>query len=222
LERQRLPKPGEIYRHFKNNLYQIITIATHSETGEQLVVYQALYGTFQSYARPLEMFLSEVDHTKYPEATQKYRFELYQIEEQKSEVPDQKETDSEIRRKIRQDLQASLSKTHRSIPSYQDCIKNDTNVSRFNHNNPINEEVYQPKEAEGEVNSILLDFLDAASYQKKLEVLSINRKHITDRLINDMAVSLDCSIEEGDLEERYQGLMYCLQAMSRFENKRLR
>ena len=72
----RVIKINGIYRHFKGNLYKVEDIALDSETMEKMVVYRKLYNEKSLWVRPLEMFLSEVDHEKYPNIEQKYRFEL--------------------------------------------------------------------------------------------------------------------------------------------------
>ncbi len=70
----------QVYRHFKGNIYRIVTLCTHTETGEELVVYQDVYGNHAVYARPRAMFESPVDKDKYPDATQEMRFELMEAD----------------------------------------------------------------------------------------------------------------------------------------------
>ena len=90
MENRAMPRAGEFYMHFKGKLYQIVTVAIHTETEEPLVVYQAMYGTFKTYARPLAMFLSEDDHEKYPDVQQTYRFQKVELcENSEAELVDE-------------------------------------------------------------------------------------------------------------------------------------
>jgi len=75
-----IPKAQEIYRHFKGNMYRILNIAEHTETGEKLVIYQSVDDESKIYARPLDNFMSTVDREKYPDAEQSMRFELVKDE----------------------------------------------------------------------------------------------------------------------------------------------
>lgn len=80
MTQQVLPIIGRIYRHYKGDYYIVRAIATHSETGEQMVIYQALYGNGELWARPLTLFMDKIDHAKHPDVKQENRFELQEIE----------------------------------------------------------------------------------------------------------------------------------------------
>lgn len=71
---------NKVYKHFKGDLYLVVDIAEHTETGEQMVIYRALYGECKLYARPLTMFASKIDTQRAKKYNQEYRFTLADIE----------------------------------------------------------------------------------------------------------------------------------------------
>lgn len=189
------PKPQEIYRHFKGNVYQIITIARHSETKMKMVVYQQLYAPYEVYVRPYDMFMSKIDRNKYPNEKQIYRFEKLNIRgEDLIEPP--KESSAETLNRI---LSRGKKETESAEKSEADA-----------------------KEDEFALDPGLVEFLDADSYEKKLQILSSLHNRITDAMIDTMAVSLDTEVKEGDIETRYAEIRNCLLTMERFECNRLR
>ena len=191
-----IPKTGEIYRHFKNKMYQIVTVATHSETGGQLVIYQALYGDFSCCARPLEMFMSKVDKSKYPQAAQEYRFELVDKD--------------------------SLTKVHKTAENIVTENIVTENIVTGNNVEAVVEKTIENADEELP-NPDLLLFLDADTFEEKKNLLVSMQSRMTDELINSIAASLDISVDEGDLETRFKSLYNCVSTMSRYEvNNRLR
>ncbi len=190
------PRPQEIYRHFKGNVYQIITIARHSESKIKMVVYQQLYAPYEVYVRPLDMFMSKIDTKKYPNEKQNYRFE--KIDLRGEDLIDQpKESSADTLNRI---------------------------LNRGKKENEITD-VMQNKDKsaeEFELDPGLVAFLDADSYEKKLQILGSLHNRITDAMIDTMAVSLDTEVKEGDIETRYAEIRNCLITMERFECNRLR
>ena len=223
-----IPRPGEIYRHFKDKPYQIITVASDSETGEPVVVYQALYGDYRTYVRSLAMFMSEVDHEKYPVSGQQYRFELRGSREAVNAADymhmasDMTENSTGDKADGEADSISADGKENGEKNKITDAkaeISSDIPNSANEDDKHISSGI-QPTGTE--VNAILISFLEAESFSKKLEILSTSRKHLTDRLITDMAIALDLAVNEGPLDRRIQELTNCLEAHRRFEDRRLR
>lgn len=202
----RKPQAGDIYRHFKDKLYEIITIAIHSETEEEMVVYRQMYGNLETYVRPLSMFLSEVDHEKYPEVKQKYRFErigALRVEET--------ETSEEVRRPVVEE---------KVVPKVKFVEKMKTEeVVEDLEKQPA--EVNETEEKVDAALKVLMDFLDARTYGEKLKVLEEINCELDDKTINSMALSMDIVIEEGTAEERLAELRECIHTKAKYECFRL-
>ena len=207
------PLPDEFYRHFKGKLYQIKCIALHSETGEPLVIYQAMYGTYKIYARPLTMFMEEVDHVKYPDVTQKYRFEKVELvdAQEKSCVSQGVETLGTLKEveTLGTSKEVEISGTTKVDES---CFTQKADVSSATEATDPSEIPLDPK---------ILEFLDARTYDEKLTILSSIHHRLTDDMIDIMSTATDIEVKPGSIEERYEEFKSCLVTMQHFECNRL-
>lgn len=198
MKERKIPKSGEFYRHFKMKYYQIVTVATHTETREQMVIYQALYDDFGIYARPLSMFMSKVDFEKYPDAVQTYRFE--RVDRPCVSV----ESLERVQRKVeREELKETITE-HKVVFEEK----------------KTSEEKRKPGEEAYVLDQEVERFLDAKTYKEKLNILMSLRNNITDKQLHDMAITLDVTIEDGNVDDKFMNLVNCLKTMARFEVNR--
>lgn len=191
-------RQGQFYRHFKGGLYQVMAIATHSETKEKMVVYQALYGDYGIYVRSYDMFASEVDHEKYPQVKQVYRFtqvhpEEMEEESDKVEVPD---------------LTLELDE---SMEPEQSAVEEEP--KKMSEDQPAQEK----QDVSGGINPILLEFLDADTLEEKMHIMTFYRNQMDEALLNSIAISLDLVVDKKGLQETYDEIMNCLSMMKHFE-----
>lgn len=188
------PKPGEFYRHFKDKMYQIIAVAVHSETKEKLVIYQALYGEYGVYARPLDMFMSEVDKEKYPDAVQKYRFE-----------------------KIENIGELSKNSSSSNCENEESLYTDEKNIS-----DKVLKDNIQSDKATNIGKNYFIEFLEADSFGDKKEIILANREFISDRELDTMYEIYGLKRQNIDKDIDIADLIGYLDMQQQYEGKRLR
>lgn len=188
---------GEIYRHFKGNRYEIIALGMNADTRENVVIYKALYGEGRVFVRSYAGFVSEVNRKKYPDADQKYRFERVD-----DEAPDED---------LEAEEEAVTPAMGETLSAAADLIANAA-VEAVT-------EPPLPKSDLGEeaVNPRLLEFLETRSFEKKLHILRQMEAEMDDKLLDDMAASLDVVIPDGDIQTRIRGLKNCIATFDKFD-----
>lgn len=239
----RIPRPGELYRHYTGEVYQILTIARHSETDEQLVVLQAMYGTFDTYASPLSQFTSEVDHQKYPRIKQQYWFSRIDKTQLAGQQEPEREVDlagqeepqktNAIGKAAERPATRSPAESRRAFREEGGAASNIESSYQQKRRRQIadresrREQFLKPQKRESaadelRANPCLMKFLDADTYEEKYHVLTEIQEEMTDRLIDDMAVVLDVVIPEGPLNDRYCQLRNIILTRQKYETIRYR
>ena len=159
-----------------------------------MVVYQALYGSFSVWVRPLSMFMEEVDHEKYPDAGQKYRFEPVNPGQTAREpVPAGEKAEAIV---LGEDDEF-------------DIILLDS------------EEEDEPP-AEAAVSPLLLEFLDTESFEERMAILQRMKGKAGQREVDSLCLCLDVKPSEGTIEEQLEDIKHCLRMQQRYDASRLR
>ncbi len=201
------PKPFQVYRHFKGTYYQVLSVAIHSETREKLVIYRPLFGGDEVYARPLDMFLSDVDHEKSPLVKQKWRFSLATGQIKKNDAKE-----APVKEAPAEEVQAEEA-------AVEEAVVEEPPVEET----PLEEVTTSEEEPEEAPSEDFLDrFLDADSYEKKLEVFTDMWKTVEEDDVDNVATVMDIELKGETLEEKYKEILKCLKMRAKYECTRLR
>ena len=192
VSKRQAPVEGQIYKHFKGSLYRIVTIAVHTETSDKLVVYQSIEKPERVFARPLDMFMSEVDRLRYPLVKAKYRFTLL-VEAEETE----EDSDSEV-----ENITEPANTTA--------TASEDDDTAKYKEDGELVLDPY--------VEAVL----DEKEFSKKIENFEFLRNKCTEEMLVTIAISLDIQLEEGTVEEKYAQILKTLRMHEKYESARLR
>lgn len=202
-ENRQTPVAGQIYKHFKGNLYKVLAVAVHTESEEKLVVYQSVDNPDRVFARPLEMFMSDIDRFRYPLIRAKYRFTLVSEPEEETNGEETKEEET-IEETLNEDTKGEDVKDEETEEQSDD----DSAVYKDN--------------GELVIDPYVEGVLDEKEFSKKIEFFEMLRGKCTEDMLTTIAISLDIQLQEGSIEDKYSQILRTLKMHEKYETSRLR
>ena len=202
-ENRQTPVAGQIYKHFKGNLYEVLAVAVHTESEEKLVVYQSVDNPDRVFARPLEMFMSDIDRFRYPLIRAKYRFTLVSEPEEETNGEETKEEE-----------------TKEETPN-EDTKEEDVKDEETEEQSDDDSAVYKDN-GELVIDPYVEGVLDEKEFSKKIEFFEMLRGKCTEDMLTTIAISLDIQLQEGSIEDKYSQILRTLKMHEKYETSRLR
>lgn len=202
-ENRQTPVAGQIYKHFKGNLYKVLAVAVHTESEEKLVVYQSVDNPDRVFARPLEMFMSDIDRFRYPLIRAKYRFTLVSEPEEETDGEETKEEETK---------EETLN---------EDTKGEDVKDEETEEQSDDDSAVYKDN-GELVIDPYVEGVLDEKEFSKKIEFFEMLRGKCTEDMLTTIAISLDIQLQEGSIEDKYSQILRTLKMHEKYETSRLR
>ena len=215
-ENRQTPVAGQIYKHFKGNLYKVLAVAVHTESEEKLVVYQSVENPDRVFARPLEMFMSDIDRFRYPLIRVKYRFTLVSEPEEETDEPlKTKAAESETPQPSEDTLAAS-------IPSSEQEEETEPSKTEVTEEQSEDDSAVYKDNGELVIDPYVEGVLDEKEFSKKIEFFEMLRGKCTEDMLTTIAISLDIQLQEGSIEDKYSQILRTLKMHEKYETSRLR